>query len=270
MLETIGKQAKQASYQLMKLSAAQKEEALLAIADALEKNIPAILDENKKDVDALAAKGGTQALIDRLTLTEKRILDMADGARQVNALQDPIGEVLGMVKRPNGLVIGKKRVPLGVIGIIYEARPNVTVDAAVLCLKTSNACILRGGSEAIHSNKVIVDTMVSALSSVGFPQYSVQLLEDTSRETVTKLMKLNEYLDVLIPRGGKGLIKSVVQNATVPVIETGTGNCHVYMERSAEIPMGVEIITNAKTDELNKIFNKKCSNNYGCIILIIK
>ncbi len=247
MLETIGKQAKQASYQLMKLSAAQKEEALLAIADALEKNIPAILDENKKDVDALAAKGGTQALIDRLTLTEKRILDMADGARQVNALQDPIGEVLGMVKRPNGLVIGKKRVPLGVIGIIYEARPNVTVDAAVLCLKTSNACILRGGSEAIHSNKVIVDTMVSALSSVGFPQYSVQLLEDTSRETVTKLMKLNEYLDVLIPRGGKGLIKSVVQNATVPVIETGTGNCHVYMERSAEIPMGVEIITNAKT-----------------------
>lgn len=247
MLELLGKQAKQASYQLMTVSAAQKEAALLAIADALEENTAAILSENKKDVDALIAKGATKALIDRLTLTEKRISDMADGVRQVNALADPVGEVLGMVKRPNGLVIGKKRVPLGVIGIIYEARPNVTVDAAALCLKTSNACILRGGSEAIHSNKIIVDTMTAALDRAGFPAHSVQLLTDTSRETATKLMKMNEYLDVLIPRGGAGLIRSVVQNATVPVIETGTGNCHVYIEKSADIAMGAEIITNAKT-----------------------
>lgn len=247
MLELLGKQAKQASYQLMTVSAAQKEAALLAIADALEEYTAAILSENKKDVDALIAKGATKALIDRLTLTEKRISDMADGVRQVNALADPVGEVLGMVKRPNGLVIGKKRVPLGVIGIIYEARPNVTVDAAALCLKTSNACILRGGSEAIHSNKIIVDTMTAALDRAGFPAHSVQLLTDTSRETATKLMKMNEYLDVLIPRGGAGLIRSVVQNATVPVIETGTGNCHVYIEKSADIAMGAEIITNAKT-----------------------
>lgn len=247
MLELLGKQAKQASYQLMTVSAAQKEAALLAIADALEENAAAILSENKKDVDALTVKGATKALIDRLTLTEKRISDMADGVRQVNALADPVGEVLGMVKRPNGLVIGKKRVPLGVIGIIYEARPNVTVDAAALCLKTSNACILRGGSEAIYSNKIIVDTMTAALDKAGFPAHSVQLLTDTSRETATKLMKLNEYVDVLIPRGGAGLIRSVVQNATVPVIETGTGNCHVYIEKSADIDMGAEIITNAKT-----------------------
>lgn len=247
MLELLGKQAKQASYQLMNISTEQKEKALLAIADSLEKNIPAILAENKKDVDSLKAKGGTQALVDRLTLTEKRIMDMADGARQVKSLPDPVGEVLGMTKRPNGLVIGKKRVPLGVIGIIYEARPNVTVDAAVLCLKTSNACILRGGSEAIHSNRIIVDTMTAALDEIGFPAHSVQLLSDTSRETVTRMMKMNEYLDVLIPRGGAGLIKSVVQNATVPVIETGTGNCHVYIESSADIQMGVDIITNAKT-----------------------
>ena len=247
MLELLGKQAKQASYQLMTVSAAQKEAALLAIANALEEYTAAILSENKKDVDALIAKGATKALIDRLTLTEKRISDMADGVRQVNALADPVGEVLGMVKRPNGLVIGKKRVPLGVIGIIYEARPNVTVDAAALCLKTSNACILRGGSEAIHSNKIIVDTMTAALDRAGFPAHSVQLLTDTSRETATKLMKMNEYLDVLIPRGGAGLIRSVVQNATVPVIETGTGNCHVYIEKSADIAMGAEIITHAKT-----------------------
>ena len=247
MLELLGKQAKTASYQLMNISTEEKEKALLAIADSLETNIPAILAENKKDVDALKEKGGTQALIDRLTLTEKRIKDMADGARQVKSLPDPVGEVLGMTKRPNGLVIGKKRVPLGVIGIIYEARPNVTVDAAVLCLKTSNACILRGGSEAIHSNKIIVDTMTAALDQIGFPAHSVQLLCDTSRETATRMMKMNEYLDVLIPRGGAGLIKSVVQNATVPVIETGTGNCHIYIESTADINMGVDIITNAKT-----------------------
>lgn len=247
MLEQLGKQAKEASYQLMNISAAEKEAALLAIADGLEENIPAILAENKKDVDALKAKGASEAFIDRLTLTEKRIRDMADGARQVNQLPDPVGEVLGMTKRPNGLVIGKKRVPLGVIGIIYEARPNVTVDAAVLCLKTSNACILRGGSEAICSNSVIVDTITAALKKVGLSEHSVQLLRDTSRETAAQMMKMNEYLDVLIPRGGKGLIQSVVQNATVPVIETGTGNCHVYIEKTADLSMAADIITNAKT-----------------------
>ncbi|MBQ3226507.1 MAG: glutamate-5-semialdehyde dehydrogenase, partial [Clostridia bacterium] len=178
---------------------------------------------------------------------EKRIRDMADGARKVNQLPDPVGEVLGMTKRPNGLVIGKKRVPLGVIGIIYEARPNVTVDAAVLCLKTSNACILRGGSEAICSNSVIVDTITAALKKVGLPEHSVQLLRDTSRETAAQMMKMNKYLDVLIPRGGKGLIQSVVQNATVPVIETGTGNCHIYIEKTADLAMAADIITNAKT-----------------------
>ena len=247
MLEQLGKQAKEASYQLMNISAAEKEAALLAIADGLEENIPAILAENKKDVDALKAKGASEAFIDRLTLTEKRIRDMADGARKVNQLPDPVGEVLGMTKRPNGLVIGKKRVPLGVIGIIYEARPNVTVDAAVLCLKTSNACILRGGSEAICSNSVIVDTITAALKKVGLSEHSVQLLRDTSRETAAQMMKMNEYLDVLIPRGGKGLIQSVVQNATVPVIETGTGNCHVYIEKTADLSMAADIITNAKT-----------------------
>ena len=247
MLEIMGKQAKEASYKLMNISAELKQKALLAIADALEDNIPLILSENQKDIDAFIEKGGSDALKDRLTLTEKRIIDMAEGVRQVNALNDPVGEVLGMVKRPNGLVIGKKRVPLGVIGIIYEARPNVTVDAAALCLKTSNACILRGGSEAINSNKVIVETINKALSMVGFPDNSVQLLADTSRETAAKLMKMNEYLDVLIPRGGAGLIRSVVENATVPVIETGTGNCHIYIEKTADINMGAEIITNAKT-----------------------
>ena len=247
MLEQLGKQAKVASYQLMNISAAEKEAALLAIADGLEENIPAILAENKKDVDALKAKGASEAFIDRLTLSEKRIRDMADGARKVNQLPDPVGEVLGMTKRPNGLVIGKKRVPLGVIGIIYEARPNVTVDAAVLCLKTSNACILRGGSEAICSNSVIVDTITAALKKVGLSEHSVQLLRDTSRETAAQMMKMNEYLDVLIPRGGKGLIQSVVQNATVPVIETGTGNCHVYIEKTADLAMAADIITNAKT-----------------------
>lgn len=245
-LEQMGKDAKAASYGLAQLDYDMKSRGLSAISDALVARCEEILAQNKKDVDALTAKGGTKALIDRLTLTAKRIADMADGIRQVRALPDPVGEVLGMVKRPNGLMIGKKRVPLGVVGIIYEARPNVTADAAALCLKTSNACILRGGSEAIHSNTIVVSVINDALASVGFPPCAVQLVEDTSRETANAMMRLNDYIDVLIPRGGKGLIKAVVNNATVPVIETGSGNCHVYIEASADIEMGVNIIRNAK------------------------
>jgi len=176
---------------------------------------------------------------------------MAEGVRQVDSLSDPVGEVTEMVKRPNGLMIGRKRVPLGVIGIIYEARPNVTVDAAVLCLKTSNACILRGGSEAINSNKILVKLMTSALLEVGAPEDAICLVSDTSRKTAVEMMRLNEYIDVLIPRGGAGLIKTVVNTATVPVIETGTGNCHIYVEESADINMAANIIENAKTTRVS-------------------
>lgn len=247
MLIEMGKKAKTASLSLMNISAETKTAGLLAVAKALKDNTAAILAANKKDVDAFIAKGGSAALVDRLTLTEARIFDMADGVLKVNALPDPVGEVLGMTKRPNGLVIGTKRVPLGVIGIIYEARPNVTVDAAVLCLKTSNACILRGGSEAIFSNTVLVDIMNEALTGAGFPEGSLQLVHDTSRETARELMRLSDYLDVLIPRGGKGLIATVVENASVPVIETGTGNCHIYIEKTADLKMAEAIVVNAKT-----------------------
>ncbi|MBE7009923.1 MAG: glutamate-5-semialdehyde dehydrogenase [Ruminococcaceae bacterium] len=247
MLREMGRRAKEASLTLMNLDAATKSAGLVAIANALTAHTDEILAENKKDVDAFLEKGGSAAMADRLRLTKERIAAMAEGVLKVNALPEVVGEVLGMTKRPNGLVIGKKRVPLGVIGMIYEARPNVTVDAAVLCLKTSNACILRGGSEAIFSNSILTDIMTKALHSAGFPDGSLQLVRDTSRETVVNLMRLNEYLDVLIPRGGKGLIQSVVQNATVPVIETGTGNCHIYIEKTADMDMAVRILYNAKT-----------------------
>ena len=247
MLIEMGKKAKEASFSLMNTDSSLKSEALLKIADFLEEKADEIISENKKDVEAFTSGGGKESMVDRLTLTKKRISDMADGVRKVENLPDPIGEVLGMTKRPNGLVIGKKRVPIGVIGIIYEARPNVTVDAAALCLKTSNACILRGGKEAINSNKKIVEVINLALEKAGFPQNAVQLVTDTSRETAKELMRLSKYLDVLIPRGGKGLIQSVVENATVPVIETGTGNCHIYVESSADFKMAEEILVNAKT-----------------------
>ncbi len=247
MLKAMGQKAKNASLKLMNISAEIKSAGLTRVAEALKANTDRIIAENQKDVAALTEKGGSSALIDRLTLTKERIYDMAEGVLQVNSLPDPVGEVLGMTKRPNGLVIGTKRVPLGVIGIIYEARPNVTVDAAVLCLKTSNACILRGGSEAIHSNSVLVDIMSEALTKAGFPEGSLQLVRDTSRETAKELMRLSEYLDVLIPRGGKGLISTVVETASVPVIETGTGNCHIYIEKSADFMMATDILVNAKT-----------------------
>lgn len=250
-LTRVGKKAKEASYILMNMDSDLKSKALCAIADELIKNTDEILKENEKDLESLLKNKEKASFYDRLKLTKERIIQMAEGVRQVDNLPDPVGEVTEMVKRPNGLMIGRKRVPLGVIGIIYEARPNVTVDAAALCLKTSNACVLRGGSEAINSNIVLVKIMKQALKSVGAPVDAVSLVEDTSREIAAEMMRLNEYIDVLIPRGGAGLIKTVVNTATVPVIETGTGNCHIYVEKSADIDMAVSIIENAKTTRVS-------------------
>ena len=250
-LVSVGSAAKVASFKLMNIDSNLKSKALLAIADELIKNTDEILKENEKDLEALLKNKEKASFYDRLKLTKERIEQMAEGVRQVDNLPDPVGEVTEMVKRPNGLMIGRKRVPLGVIGIIYEARPNVTVDAAALCLKTSNACILRGGSEAINSNLVLVKIMKQALASVGAPVDAISLVEDTSREIAAEMMRLNEYIDVLIPRGGAGLIRTVVNTATVPVIETGTGNCHIYVEESADIDMAANIIENAKTTRVS-------------------
>ncbi|NYE57231.1 glutamate-5-semialdehyde dehydrogenase [Carboxydothermus ferrireducens] len=242
----LAKKAKEASKKLAQLSTEQKNRALLKIAQYLEENMEKILTENQKDL-AEAKKGGlSPAFIERLTLNEKRILDMAEGVRQVAKLPDPVGEVLGMTRRPNGLVIGQVRVPLGVVGIIYESRPNVTVDAAALCLKAGNAVILRGGKEAFNSNLALVTLMEEALRSEKIPEGAVGMIKTTSRDAANYLMRLNGYLDVLIPRGGAGLIKTVVENSTVPVIETGVGNCHVYVEEDADLEMAERIIINAK------------------------
>lgn len=246
-LKAQGKAAKEASYALMTIETETKNRALLLIADFLEASTEEILAENEKDIKLLMENPAKASFQDRLKLTKERIFAMADGVRKVAELPDPVGKVTQMCRRPNGLEIAKKRVPLGVIGIIYEARPNVTVDAAVLCLKTSNACILRGGSEAIHSNKILVSIMNRALDRAGFPKGSVSLVEDTSREIAAEMMRMNQYIDVLIPRGGAGLIQTVVTTATVPVIETGTGNCHIYIEKRADLLMAKEIVVNAKT-----------------------
>lgn len=242
-----GEWAKEASKILATAGSDLKNNALCAIADAILEKSDYILNENKKDLQSAEENGVKKAMIDRLSLNEKRIADIADGVRKVAFLPDPIGEVLGMVKRPNGLVIGKKRVPLGVIGIIYEARPNVTADAAALCIKSGNAVILRGGKEAICSNLAIAKVMSEAGEKAGLPKGTINLVSDTSRETASAMMKLNGYIDVLIPRGGAGLIHSVVENATVPVIETGLGNCHTYIDESADFKMAEEIVINAKT-----------------------
>jgi glutamate-5-semialdehyde dehydrogenase len=246
-LQLKGKQAKEASYFLGNVTSEQKQQALYKMAAALLSQQEAILKANKLDVEKAVQKGTSKAMLDRLSLNEERIHGMADGLRQVAALSDPVGEVLSMAKRPNGLQIGQQRVPIGVIGIIYEARPNVTCDAAGLCLKAGNAVILRGGSEAFYSNQAIVSVLSQAAASAGLPEHSVQLIEDTSRETALELMKLNEYIDVLIPRGGAGLIEAVVKNATVPVIETGTGNCHIYVDEEYDGDMAANIVINAKT-----------------------
>lgn len=242
-----GRRAKEASYILMNVGSTEKNNALNLMADKLIEHIEEIIKANKKDLEKACEKGTSKAMLDRLYLNESRIEAMADGLRQVASLKDPIGEVTSMWKRPNGLQIGKQRVPLGVIGIIYEARPNVTSDAAGLCLKSGNVTILKGGSDAINSNIAIVKALVEGIKAANLPEDSIQLIEDTSRETATEMMRLNDYIDVLIPRGGSGLIQAVVKNATVPVIETGTGNCHVYVDSEADLEMAKNIVLNAKT-----------------------
>ncbi len=249
-LEKMGQLAKAASRSLMKLEQNEKNACLLSVAKNLVENAEAILSANAKDLENGIANNMPESLQDRLRLTVERIEGIAEGVRQVAALDDPVGEVLSMKSRPNGLMVGRKRVPLGVIGMIYESRPNVTVDAFSLCFKTGNAVILRGGSDCIYSNIVLVDIIKKSLEENNVTPDAVFLLEDTSRETATKMMKMNEYIDVLIPRGGAGLIRSVVQNATVPVIETGTGNCHVYIDATADVDMAVSIVTNAKMQRL--------------------
>ena len=246
-MEIIGQRAKEASKIMARLSQVEKNRGLLAAAEELRKKTDYILEENKKDVDAAIQSGMKQSLVDRLQLTKERIDAMAVGLEQIAGLEDPVGEVLSMKTRPNGLRIGKKRVPLGVIGIIYESRPNVTADAFGLCFKTNNTVILKGGSDAIHSNMAITKVLRKAIAAGGGCEDALLLVEDTSRETAKAMMRLNQYIDVLIPRGGAGLIRTVVENSTVPVIETGTGNCHVYVDASADIDMAVKIILNAKT-----------------------
>ena len=249
-IQTLGIRAKDASRLCAKLGTQAKNRGLLAVAGELRSQSAYLLEENEKDLKAAKEKGVKQSLIDRLRLTEQRISDMAEGLTQVAALEDPIGEVLSMKNRPNGLRVGKKRVPLGVVGIIYESRPNVTADAFGLCFKTGNAVILRGGSDAIHSNLAVTKVIKGGLEKENLPQDAILLVEDTSRATVGEMMKLHQYIDVLIPRGGAGLIANVVENSTVPVIETGTGNCHIFVDATADIGRAAEIIENAKTQRL--------------------
>lgn len=246
-LETIGQNAHKASKQLMSASSAAKDAALEAVAKALETNMEPILSANAEDLRDGEQAGLSTAMLDRLRLTQARVQGMADGVREIIALPDPVGRVLSGGTRPNGLRITKVSVPLGVIAVIFEARPNVTSDAAALCLKAGNAVVLRGGKEAIHSNMAIAACMREAIRSAGMDENCVQLLEDTSRETANALMRLNDYIDVLIPRGGAGLIRSVVMHSTVPVIQTGAGNCHIYVDQAADVEMAAEIVFNAKT-----------------------
>ena len=250
MLNELGKRAKAASRMMARLSQNDKNKALLVVADALLANKEEILAANETDMQHAVENNMTEALQDRLRLTEARLEGIAEGVRQVVGLDDPIGEVLSMKERPNGLMIGQKRVPMGVIGIIYESRPNVTVDAFALTFKTSNAVILRGGSDCIHSNMALVAVIRKALRDAGAPEDAVLLIEDTKREVATAFMKLNNYVDLLIPRGGAGLIRSVVENATIPVIETGTGNCHIFVDKDADLEKAIPIIENAKLQRL--------------------
>ncbi|MBC1506155.1 glutamate-5-semialdehyde dehydrogenase [Listeria sp. FSL L7-1509] len=241
-----GMAAKEAATFLAQASTKEKNTALLQLSTDLLKNKAKLLQENEKDITRARQKGTPETMIDRLRLTEERIKEIADAVQQVVTLSDPIGEVIHMWKNEAELTIGKTRVPLGVIGIIYESRPNVTVDASALCFKTGNAVILRGGSDAINSNTALMSVIQDSIESSGFPRASVQLIEDTSRETARDMMRLNRFLDVLIPRGGAKLIQTVLENATVPVIETGTGNCHIYVDKSAEQQMAIDILVNAK------------------------
>lgn len=246
-IEQLGKKAKAAAKFLNLAKEELKNKALLSIADALCENADIIIESNKKDVENAIKNNTSSAMLDRLTLDKERIKKIADGVKDVAKLPDPIGEIYEKIIRPNGLEINKRRVPIGVVGVIYEARPNVTADTAALCLKSSNAVILRGGSDAINSNLAIAKIMQNAIAPLGFLEGTIQIVEDTSRESATEMMRANEYIDVLIPRGGAGLINSVVKNATVPVIQTGVGNCHIYVDESCDIDMAVDIIINAKT-----------------------
>ncbi len=247
MLTEIGKRAKAASRRLACATTAEKDRALAAIAEALRVNAATIIEENKKDLEAGEAAGLTKALLDRLALDKKRIDGIADAVMKIIELPDPVGRVLDHTTRPNGLVLTKVAVPLGVVAVIYEARPNVTVDSAALCLKSGNVVILRGGKEAIHSNTVLEHIMRDALTSVGLDADCVQLIHSTDRALTRELMCMKKYVDVLIPRGGAGLIRTVVENATVPVIETGAGTCHIYVDSAADTDMAANIIFNAKT-----------------------
>lgn len=246
-IETYGIKAKQAVKFLNVAESNVKNEALIKIADALNENCDIIIDANKKDIENAVKNNTSQAMLDRLTLTKERIISIADSVKDIAKLSDPIGEIIEEIIRPNGLKILKKRVPMGVVGVIYEARPNVTVDTAALCLKSSNAAILRGGSDAINSNIAITKIMQQAIKPLGFLEGTIQIIEDTSRDSATKMMTANEYIDVLIPRGGAGLINSVVKNATVPVIQTGVGNCHMYLDETFDYQKAIDIIINAKT-----------------------
>lgn len=249
-LNVMGQKAVAAKYLLQKASTEEKNRALESAAGALLQFQEDILEANAKDIECGEKNGMAPGMIDRLRLTPERIEGMAEGLRQIVELPDPIGEVLERFERPNGLQIEKRRVPLGVIGIIYESRPNVTADAFGLCFKTGNAVILKGGSDAIHSNIAIVKVLRESLAQSGITADAIQLIEDTDRAVTAAFMKLNEYVDVLIPRGGAGLIRTVVENSSIPVIETGTGNCHVYVDKSADVDMAVEIIYNAKTQRI--------------------
>lgn len=250
MLEILGKNAVDAENILRNLSTNKKNQILRQAAEQLVKDTDKILAANAIDVQNGRENQMSEGLVDRLMLDAERIKGIGEGLRQVADLDDPIGEVLGMKKRPNGLLIGQKRVPLGVVGIIYEARPNVTADAFALCFKTGNVVILKGGSDAIHSNQAIVESIRKVLARNEVTEDAIALIQDTSRETASEFMKLNQYVDVLIPRGGKGLIQAVVNNSTIPVIETGTGNCHIYVDDSADLYMAADIVMNAKTQRV--------------------
>lgn len=246
----IGKKAKAVKENIRLLETARKNQILRQAAADLSAHAEEILRANEKDMEQGRKNGMSEGLLDRLLLTRERIAGIGEGLCQIADLEDPVGEVIGMKKRPNGLLIGQKRVPLGVVGIIYEARPNVTADAFGLCFKTGNVAILKGGSDAIHSNQAIVHCLRATLKDQGVEPDALLLIEDTSRETASAFMKLNAYVDVLIPRGGAGLIRAVVENSTIPVIETGTGNCHIYVDETADLTMAAEIILNAKTQRV--------------------
>ncbi|MBF0579441.1 glutamate-5-semialdehyde dehydrogenase [Erysipelotrichaceae bacterium RD49] len=249
-MNELGSKAKAASRKIGRLDTQAKNELLYKAADLLEEKASQILVANQVDLETAKANGMPKPLQDRLLLTEARIHSIANGMREVAALADPVGEVLEMKKRPNGLLIGRQRVPLGVVAVIYEARPNVTADVFALCLKSGNAVILKGGKDAAHSNEAIVDVLKEALAACNLTEDAVSILTDNSREASRDLMRCNEYVDVLIPRGGAGLIRSCVENATVPVIETGTGNCHIYVDESADLDMAINIVINGKTQRV--------------------